>query len=51
MVVAIVVNAKKHIFYCDVYVFVNRLKNLVILYDNEAIKNVIVACLRSFALM
>ena len=44
-----VVNAGKHVYYRDVYVFVDRLKDLAV--QNKDVKNVIVSCLRGSALM
>ena len=50
-VFASVVNANKHMFYRDVYVFTNKLLDLVKQHDNETIENVIIVCFRSIALM
>ncbi len=33
-----IVNVEKHVFYCDVYAFVDRLKNLVSLRNNNKLK-------------
>ena len=44
-----VVNAGKHIFYKNVYVFVDRLKDLAT--NKNDVKNVLTACLRGSALM
>ena len=46
-----VVNAGKHVFYRDVYVFVDRLKDLAVQHDDAAVKNVITACFRGSAIM
>ena len=43
-----VVNAGKHVFYRDIYIFVDRLKDLAVSHD---VKRVITACLRGLALM
>ena len=48
---ASVVNANKHVFYRDVYVFTNKLLDLVKQHDNETIENVIIVCFRNIALM
>ena len=48
---ASVVNANKHVFYRDVYVFTNKLFDLVKQHDNETIENVIIVCFRDIALM
>ena len=40
---------RKHIYYKNVYVFVNRFKNQVKQHDHEQIKNVIYNCLRDDA--
>ena len=45
----LVVNADKHIFYKNIYVFVNRLKDLIT--NKNDVKNVLTACLRKSALM
>ena len=34
----LLVNADKHVYYRDVYVFVNRLKNMTFLRDKSAVK-------------
>ena len=44
-----VMNADKHIFYKNIYVFVNRLKDLIT--NKNDIKNVLTACLRESALI
>ena len=43
-----VVNIGKHVFYRDIYIFVDRLKDLAVSHD---VKRVITACLRGSALM
>lgn len=50
-IIVVVMNVDKHVFYRDVYVFVDILKNLVIQHDDETIKNIVVACFCDFALM
>ena len=44
-----VVNSDKHIFYKNIYVFVNRLKDLIT--NKNDVKNVLTACLRESALI
>ena len=44
-----VINTGKHVFYRDVYVFVNRLKDLAA--HRDGVKQVINACFRGSALM
>ena len=47
-----VVNTGKHVFYRDVYIFVDRLKDLAVTRPNpNDVKRVITACLRGSALM
>ena len=45
-----VVNAGKHVFYRDVYIFVDRLKDLAATRPND-VKRVITACFRGSVLM
>ena len=45
------VNADKHVYYRNVYVFVNRLKNMTFLRDKSVVKQIITICFRDFALM
>ena len=47
--IRLVINADKYIFYKNIYVFVNRLKDLVTNKNN--IKNVLTACLRESILI
>ena len=47
----LLINADKHVYYRDVYVFVNRFKNMTSLRDKSAIKQIITTCFRDFALM
>ena len=46
-----VVNLDKHVFYKDVYAFVNRLKNCSFFRKKEKIRHVIFQCLRETALI
>ena len=46
-----IINADKYVYYKDVYIFVNCLKNLIIQYNEITVKKVIVSILRDFALM
>ena len=46
-----VVNAGKHVYYRDVYVFIDHLKDLAKQHDGVKIRNVITECLRGSALM
>ncbi|KAM0805252.1 hypothetical protein BDR22DRAFT_884789 [Usnea florida] len=46
-----VVNAGKHVFYKDVYIFTNPLKDLAVQRGEADIKAVIASCLRASALM
>ena len=46
-----VINADKYVYYKDVYIFVNRLRDLTTQYDETIIKKVIVSVLRDSALM
>ena len=47
----LLVNADKHVYYRDVYVFVNRLKNMTFLRDKFVIRQIITTYFRDFALM
>lgn len=44
-------NAKKHVFYKNVYVFIERLKNLIKQHDDEIIENFVATGFRNFVLM
>ena len=46
-----IVNVDRHVFYRDVYVFVNRLKNMTSLRDDQKLRTVVSQCLREFALI
>ena len=46
-----VINADKYIYYKNIYIFVNRLRNLITQYDEITIKKMIVSVLHDFALM
>ena len=46
-----VINLEKHVFYKNVYVFVNRLKNMTSLRDENKLKIIISQCLRRTALI
>ena len=47
----VVVNVRKHVFYRDVYTFVDRLKNMIISRDSDKLRNIISQCFRSFVLI
>ena len=46
-----VINLKKHVFYKNVYFFVNRLKNVISLKNENKLKVIISQCLRDIALI
>ena len=46
-----VVNASKHVFYKNVFVFIKRLKNLVKQHDDEIVERLVIFCLRDFVLI
>ena len=46
---SLTVSVDRHVFYRDVYVFVNRLKNMMISKSENKIKKVISTCLREVA--
>ena len=46
-----VINLEKHVFYKNVYVFVNRLKNVASLRDENILRNIIFQCLRDTTLI
>lgn len=39
--VFVLINANKHIFYKNIYVFIDRIKNVTITYENDKIKEII----------
>ena len=41
-----VVNAERHVFYIDVYIFVDRLKKLTARRDNDKMQKIIIVCLK-----
>ena len=41
-----VINLNRYIFYKNVYIFVNRLKNIVIIKNNNKIREVLSTCFR-----
>ena len=45
------VNADKHVYYRDIYIFVNRFKNIIFLRDKSAIRQIITICFRDFVFM
>jgi hypothetical protein len=46
-----VVNAKRHVFYKNVYVFVNRLKNMINIWENDKLRIVLSQCFRDATLI
>ena len=44
-----IINANKHVYYKNVYVFVNRFKNLKSQHEHQLMKNVIKSCFRDDA--
>ena len=42
----IIVHSNKHVFYKNVYVFVERLQNMIKQHDEKTIENLVIACLR-----
>ena len=46
-----IVNAGKHVFYKNIYVFTDRLKDLAVQYGEINIKAVMTICFRGFVLM
>ena len=46
-----IVNVDKHVFYRDVYAFVDRLKNMASLRDEQKLRTMISQCLREFVLI
>ena len=47
----VIVNVKKHVFYRDVYTFVDRLKNMTISKESDKLRNIISQCFKEFALI
>lgn len=46
-----IINVEKHVFYWNVYTFIDRLKNITIHRRSDKNKNVISQCLRKLALI
>ena len=46
-----IVNVDRHVFYKDVYAFIDRLKNLALLREKNKLRVIISQCLRDFALI
>lgn len=46
-----IVNVEKHVFYRDVYVVVNRLKNIIVFKDANKLRNIIFQCFRNSVLI
>ena len=44
--ITIIVHSSKHVFYKNVYVFVERLQNMIKQHDEKIIENLVIACLR-----
>ena len=44
-----VANVERHVFYIDVYIFVDRLKKLIARRDNDKMQKIIIVCLKSTA--
>ena len=47
----LVVNAKKHVYYIDIFMFVDKLKNLIKQHNEILVNNVVIFCFRNNALM
>ena len=47
----LVINVERHVFYIDVYIFVDRLKKLTARRDNDKMQKVIIFCLKDTALI
>lgn len=45
------INVEKHVFYRDLYIFVDRLKDMIIFKNSNKLKNIISQCFRRFALI
>jgi hypothetical protein len=46
-----VVNAKRHVFYKNIYAFVNRLKNMITIREDDKLRIVLSQCFRDAALI
>ena len=46
-----IVNVKKHVFYKDVYAFVNKFKNMTIFRESKKLRSIIFQCLRDSTLI
>ena len=47
----LVANAERHVFYIDVYIFVDRLKKLIARRDNDKVQKIITFCLKDTTLI
>ena len=46
-----IVTVEKHVCYVDVYVFINRLKNLIFLRDDDKLRTILSQCLQNVVLI
>ena len=44
-----VINAERHVFYIDIYIFVDKLKKLIARRDNDKMQKIITVCLKDTA--
>ena len=49
--IALVVNVEKHVFYRNIYAFIDRLKDMIVHRKLDKLRNVISQCLREFVLI
>jgi hypothetical protein len=46
-----IVNVERHVFYKDIYVFVDRLKNMISIREDDKLRTMLSQCFRDFALI
>jgi hypothetical protein len=46
-----VINVSRHVFYKNMYVFVNRFKNMIIIRDDDKLSTILSQCFRDAALI
>ena len=49
--IASIINVEKHVFYKDIYAFIDRLKNMIVHKKSDKLRNVISQCFKKFVLI
>ena len=47
----LVINVERHVFYIDIYIFVDKLKKLIARRDNDKMQKIIIVCLKNTTLI